>query len=76
MEDRAVAETGQPVPEDGETFELSDVGIIKPFEVDDLVLGEKVSVSLSDIYTTLRIGKRYYYFRRHNGELDGTGMDV
>ncbi len=49
--------------------------MIQPFEVDDLVLGKKVSISVGEQYAILRIGNRYYYFVRETGELDGTGAD-
>ena len=49
---------------------------IQPFSQDDLILGMKVSLEVTEQYTVLQIGTRYYYFTRETGELDGTGFDA
>jgi hypothetical protein len=60
----------------GDAMECSkshhEVAIIKPFEVHDEVTGDDISVSVSPFYSKLTVNKREYYFRREDGEFDGT----
>jgi hypothetical protein len=48
--------------------------VLEPFEQDDPILGKKISLRVSDVYSVLSIGERQYYFDRETGALDGTGV--
>jgi hypothetical protein len=49
-----------------------DLAAIKPFRYDDPETGDTISVAVSDLYTTLRVNDREYFFARETGEFDGT----
>jgi len=50
---------------------------IKPSVFDDPVTGDTVEVSTSEVYSAvLRINKRYYYFTKETGDMDGTSFEV
>jgi hypothetical protein len=40
--------------------------------IKDSVTGEIVSVTISPVYSVLRVGDREYYFMRESGAFDGT----
>jgi hypothetical protein len=49
-------------------------GAIKPMETIDGVTGQKVAVSVGDLFVRLSIDGRDYYFDRLTGRFDGTGL--
>lgn len=51
---------------------MTEAAIIKPFTYDDPETGDKIAVSVSDLYAKLTINDREYYFIRETGEFDGT----
>ena len=49
---------------------------IRPFKYKDLVTGDKIEISISSVFTKLRINKREYFFEKETGKFDGTGMPM
>ena len=52
------------------------VGVIKPFSFYDRETKTNIKVSLSQLYTTIKINGVKYYFIRETGEFDGIGEEV
>ena len=50
---------------------MTGPAVIQPFEYEDAVTGDKISVSVSPEYSKLTINKREYFFFRETGEFDG-----
>jgi hypothetical protein len=48
-----------------------DPAAIRPFLFNDPETGDIISVTVSDLYTTLRVNDREYFFIRETGEFDG-----
>ena len=46
--------------------------VIKPFRLDDPIIGQTVAVEVSPFYSKILVGQRTYYFVRETGEFDGT----
>lgn len=53
---------------------MGKIGKIKPHRFYDHVLEKEFQVTVSDLYTVIRIGQRNYYFNK-DGNFDGTGVD-
>jgi hypothetical protein len=51
---------------------MTDAAIIKPWIYDDPETGDRIAISVSDLYSKLTINDREYYFIRESGEFDGT----
>ena len=56
--------------------EFDCTAVIRPFTHVDEVIGETVSITISEQYSVLSIGRRRYYFKRENGAFDGTSIDA
>jgi hypothetical protein len=52
--------------------DADQLAVIRPIEFVDEVTGDKISVSVSDRYSKISVNQREYYFKRENGEFDGT----
>jgi hypothetical protein len=50
---------------------MTEAAIIKPFSFDDPETGDRIAVSVSDLYAKLSVNDREYYFIRETGEFDG-----
>jgi hypothetical protein len=61
-----------PVRSHSASITMDNLATIKPFAYNDPETGDTISVSVSDLYTTLRINDREYFFIRKTGEFDGT----
>lgn len=51
------------------TGKISEVSFYDP------LIKKRFKVKIDDIYTTIQIGDRYYYFDVGTGKFDGTGHD-
>ncbi len=51
---------------------MIELAFIRPFAYDDPETGDKIAISVSDLYTKLMLNDREYYFVRETGEFDGT----
>jgi hypothetical protein len=51
-------------------------GKISPWRYRDAISGNEIEITVSHLYTTIRINKRYYYFRVEDGIFDGTSTDI
>ena len=54
--------------------EFGCTAVIRPFKHEDEITGQTVAVTISPLYSILRVGNREYYFKRENGEFDGTSI--
>jgi hypothetical protein len=54
--------------------EFGCTAVIRPFTHQDEITGQTVAVMISPQYSILRVGDREYYFKRENGEFDGTSI--
>lgn len=52
-----------------------EIFMIKPWIYQDTISGNEIEVSVSNLYTTLRINNRHYYFYAEDGKFDGTSTD-
>lgn len=53
------------------------VGKIQEFKLeDDPILETDFTVKVSELFTTITIGKRSFYFNANDGSFDGTGTDL
>lgn|GEM_PF-5361272 len=50
-------------------------GKISPMQYWDAISKNEIEITVSHLYTTLRINNRCYYFRVENGAFDGTSTD-
>ena len=50
---------------------MIELAFIKPFAYNDPETGDRITVSVSDVYTKLSVNDREYYFVRENGTFDG-----
>ena len=50
-------------------------GKICPYRYRDAISGNEIEVTVSNLYTTIRINERCYYFRAEDGKFDGTSSD-
>lgn len=48
-------------------------GAVQPMALDDAVSGLSVSVTVSALYTKIKVNGRDFYFDRMTGRFDGTG---
>jgi hypothetical protein len=55
--------------------DTQQLAIIRPCEFTDEVTGDDVKISVSENYSTITINRRSYFFKRENGEFDGTATD-
>ena len=67
------------MPEVAEKFrdlyqEFGCTAVIRPFTHKDAATGETVSVTISPVYSVLKVGDREYYFMRESGAFDGTSI--
>lgn len=53
------------------TSKKNDTGRIRPFVYQDAVTGQRIEVRVSQLFTTLHIDKRVYFFVRKTGQFDG-----
>jgi hypothetical protein len=54
--------------------EFGCTAVIRPFTHKDDVTGQTVSVTISPLYSVLKVGDQEYYFKRENGAFDGTAI--
>ncbi len=47
------------------------VATIQPFEYVDEITGDKITVSVSPLYSKITVNDREYFFVRETGEFDG-----
>ncbi len=50
---------------------MIELAFIKPFAYNDPETGDRITISVSDLYTKLSVNDREYYFVRENGTFDG-----
>ncbi len=50
---------------------MIELAFIKPFDYSDPETGDRIAISVSDLYTKLSVNDREYYFVRENGTFDG-----
>ena len=50
--------------------------MMKPWKYHDPISGNEIEISVSQLYTTLRINNRCYYLRAENGAFDVTSTDL
>jgi hypothetical protein len=50
-------------------------GKISPWRYRDVISGNEIEITISHLYTTIRINERCYYFRVEDGIFDGTSTD-
>ena len=50
-------------------------GKISPWRYRDAISGNEIEITVSHLYTTIRINERCYYFRVEDGIFDGTSTD-
>ena len=55
---------------------IETMAMIEPFEIQDVVTGIKIKLTVSKQYSVLSIDDRSYYFYRENGKFDGTSKDL
>ncbi len=51
---------------------MIQLAFIEPFTYNDPETGDRIAVSVSDMYTKLSVNDREYFFVRENGTFDGT----
>jgi len=52
----------------------SSQGKVTPLHYRDAISGNEIEITISHLYTTIRINERCYYFRK-DGIFDGTSTD-
>lgn len=50
-------------------------GKVSPWRYQDVISKNEIEITVSHLYTTIRINERCYYFRTEDGIFDGTSMD-
>jgi len=50
-------------------------GKISSWRYRDAISGNEIEITVSHLYTTIRINERCYYFRVEDGVFDGTSTD-
>ena len=55
---------------------MGNLANFESFDYHDQVTGDHVRISVSTLYSILRINARDYYFNRETGKFDGTGTDL
>ena len=50
-------------------------GKVSPWRYQDAISGNEIEITVSHLYTTIRINERCYYFRAEDGVFDGTSTD-
>ena len=50
---------------------MIELAFIKPFAYNDPETGDKIEISVSDLYTKLSVNDREYFFVLENGVFDG-----
>jgi len=50
-------------------------GKISPWRYQDAISNNEIEITISPLYTTIRINERCYYFRAEDGVFDGTSTD-
>ena len=51
---------------------MIELAFIRPFAYEDPETGDRITVSVSDLYTKLSVNERDYFFVRETGTFDGT----
>ena len=51
-------------------------GKVSPWRYKCAISGNEIEITVSHLYTTIRINERCYYFRAENGIFDGTSTDM
>lgn len=58
----------------GKSLNLSQ-GKVTPWCYRDAISENEIEITISHLYTTIRINERCYYFRVEDGKFDGTSTD-
>ena len=55
---------------------MNELAKMQPFQYEDKVASNKISISVSSHYSKLKINEREYYFDKETGKFDGTAMPM